>query len=171
MTEKNPMREIKIEKVTLNIGVGEPGEELEKSKNLLEKLTEKTAKETQARKRSAFGVSQGRNIGVMVTLRNEEAEEFLEKALEVKDGKIDRENFTDNGNFSLGIEEHIDLPGAEYEPEIGIHGLDIAVTLIRPGYRIKKKKISKPVGKSHKITKEEAMEFVKDKFNVEITGD
>lgn len=171
MEDENPMRKIRIEKVTLNIGTGGPGERLENAKDLLEKLTGKTAKETKAQGRSAFGVSQGRNIGVMVTLRNEKAEKFLERVLKVKDRKIKRRSFSENGNFSLGIEEHIDLPEAEYEPEIGIYGLDVAVSLERPGYRTKRKKISKSVGKSHQIKKDEAMKFVKNTFDVEITGD
>ncbi|MFP4116627.1 MAG: 50S ribosomal protein L5 [Candidatus Aenigmatarchaeota archaeon] len=171
MSEENPMREIELQKVVLNIGTGGPGEELEKAKNLLEDLTGREAKVTEAKSRSAFGVSKGRDIGVMVTLRGEEAEEFLERALKARDHKLKRSSFDDQGNFSVGIQEHIDLPGTDYDPEVGIFGMDITATLERPGFSIKRKKIPKKIGENHKITKQEAIDFMKEKFNIEITGE
>ncbi len=171
MSNENEMRQIELQKVVLNIGTGGPGEELEKAKNLLENLTGRDAKITKAKSRSAFGVSKGRDIGVMVTLRDEEAESFLERALEAKEYKLKRSSFDDQGNFSLGIKEHIDLPGTDYDPEVGIFGMDITATLERPGFCIKRKKIPRKIGENHKITKQEAMDFVKERFDVEITGE
>lgn len=164
----NPMEEINIDKVVLNVGVGGPGEDLERGKNLLERLTGREPKETKARGRSEFGVSKGREIGAMVTLRDEEAITLLERVFKAKDGELPRGNFDEQGNLSIGIEEHVDLPETEYDPDIGILGFDVAVTLKRPGFSIKRKRPSKEVGDSHKITKEEAIGFIEKNFDVNI---
>lgn len=170
MPENNPMKEIRLEKVVLNIGTGGPGEKLEKAKNLLKDLTGREPKITKAKSRSAFGVSQGRDIGVMVTLRDDEAEDFLKKVLEAKEWKLDDGSFDRQGNVSMGLKEHIDLPGTDYNPELGIFGMDITVTLERPGFRTKRKKISRPIGDDHKISKEEAIGFMEEKFEIEVEG-
>lgn len=167
---ENKMRQIRIEKVTLNIGAGGPGEKLEKAVKLLEKLTGRGAKETEARSRSAFGVSKGRKMGAKVTLRGEEAVKFLERVFDALDHTVKISNFDRQGNLSVGIKEHIDLPGTDYDPELGIFGLDVTVTLERPGFRVKRRKISKKVGSSHRISKEDAVSFIKKKFDVEIAG-
>lgn len=161
------MQEIRIKKVVLNIGIGESGEKLERAKNLLEKLTKQKPIETKTKKRTTFGTPKGRKIGVKVTLRNQKAEKILKRALKVKDNRLPKKCFTENG-FSFGIEEHIDLPGVEYEPEIGIFGMNVSVTLERPGFRVKRKKVSKSIGKNHKISKEDAVGFAKDKFNIKV---
>ncbi|HDN96003.1 MAG TPA: 50S ribosomal protein L5, partial [Thermoplasmatales archaeon] len=65
--------------------------------------------------------------------------------------------------------EHTDFEGVKYDPEIGIFGMDVCVTLERKGYRIKRRKRAKTkVPRKHRITREEAMEFVKKEFNVEV---
>jgi large subunit ribosomal protein L5 len=166
--KENSMREIRIEKVTLNIGTGEAGEKLQRAKQLLGSLTGRTALETRTKKRSTFGVAKGRPIGVKVTLRGEDAIKFLEKIIESKEKGLSKKCFDKNGNFSLGIHEHIDIPSVRYDPKIGIFGLDVCVTLERPGFRVKKRKISKPVGKKHKISRGEALDFVKKKFGIEV---
>ncbi|UCG95560.1 MAG: 50S ribosomal protein L5 [archaeon] len=166
--KENSMREIRIEKVTLNIGTGEAGEKLQRAKHLLESLTGKTATETRTKKRSTFGVAKGRPIGMKLTLRGKDAIKFLEKIIESKEKSLSKKCFDKNGNFSLGIHEHIDIPGVRYDPKIGIFGLDVCVTLERPGFRVKKRKISKVVGKKHRISREEAMDFVKKKFGIEV---
>lgn len=170
MTEKsqNPMREIRIEKVTLNIGCGEGGEKLEKAKKLLEKLTGKKVVITRTHKRTTFGTARGRPIGCKVTLRGNDAIEFLKKAFDAIDFKLSKTSFDSLGNFSFGIKEYIDLPGIRYDPDIGIYGMDVCVTVERRGYRVKRKKISTKIGKKHIIRPEEAIEFVKNKFNVKI---
>jgi len=164
----NPMRKIRIEKVTINIGCGESGEKLERAKKLLEDLTNKKVVITKTHRRTTFGMTKGRAIGCKVTLRGKDAKEFLERALGAIDKKILRTVFDSSGNFSFGIREHIDIPGVRYDPEIGIFGMDVSVTLERPGFRVKRKKLSMKVGKKHLIKTEEAIDWVAKNYGVQI---
>lgn len=163
------MREIRIEKLTLNMSTGAPGPELEKARKLLGMISGKKIVTTKTHKRSTFGVAKGREIGAMTTLRGEEARELLVRLLQSVENKMVSTQFDENGNFSLGIEEYINIPGVNYDPDIGIMGFDVSVSLERPGYRVKKRSCGKTkVGKSHRITPEEAMEWVKKEFDVQL---
>lgn len=164
----NPMRKIRIEKITINIGCGESGEKLERAKKLLEKLTNKKIVVTKTHKRTTFGMAKRRPIGCKVTLRGKEAEEFLEKALDGVDKKLSDKVFDSQGNFSFGIKEHIDIPGVRYDPETGILGMDVCVTLERSGFRIKRKRLPHKIGKKHLIKSEEAKEWIIKNYGVEI---
>ena len=165
----NPMREIQIKKITLNIGCGDDSEKIEKSVKLLELLTEMKPLVTKSKRRSTFGVTKGKPIGTMVTLRGKKAEEFLKVSLQALENKIKSSQFDSEGNFSFGIKEYIDIPGIKYRHEIGMLGLDISVTLERAGYRIKRRKIQqRKIPTKHKIKKEEAINWLKEKFGVEI---
>jgi len=165
----NPMQEVKIEKVTLNIGAGDDKQKIEKSVKLLEMLTGKKPVITKSKKRSTFGVPKGKPLGTMVTLRKKDAEEFLKKALVAKENKISLRQFDKDGNFSFGIREYIDIPGVRYSHEIGMMGFDIAVTVERKGFRIRRRRIKKTqIPKKRKITKEETAEWLKNKFGIEI---
>jgi large subunit ribosomal protein L5 len=115
-----------------------------------------------------WGVRPGVNLGLKVTLRGEDAKTFLLEAFVAKDKKILARNFDKAGNFGFGIREHIDLPGIKYDPKLGIIGLDILVALKKRGYRVKHRKIRKTkVGEKQRVSKEEAIEFVKS-MGVEI---
>jgi large subunit ribosomal protein L5 len=160
--EESPMRRIEIEKVVLNIGVGEPGERLEQAKTILEKITGRKAVYRKTKRRTTFGVAKGRNIGVIVTIRKKDAEELLKRLFKAVEEKLDKRCFSGR-TFSFGIEEYISIPGVDYDPKIGILGLDVCVVLRRPGF---KKGIK--VGKKHQISSEEAQNFIKEKFGVEI---
>ena len=162
------MRNIKIEKLTVNIGCGESGEKLEKARKLLSELVDKKVVITKTSKRTTFGMAKGRPIGCKITLRGNDAKEFLERAFEAVDKKILKRVFDSSGNFSFGIREHIDIPGVNYDPEIGIFGMDVTVTLERPGYSIRRKKISHKIGKKHLIKPEESMEWIVKNYGVEI---
>lgn len=164
----NTMKSIRIEKITLNIGCGGAGEKLDKAKKLLEFLTEKKVVITTTRSRTSFGMAKGRPIGCKVTLRGKNAEEFLKKALSAVDSKLSKNIFDKHGSFSFGIKEHIDIPGIRYDPEIGIFGMDVCVTLERPGFRVKRKKFPGKIGKKHLIYPEEAMEWVVKNYKVEL---
>jgi len=162
------MRNIQIEKITLNIGCGEAGDKLEKAKKLLEILTGKKIVITKTHDRTTFGAAKGRPIGCKITLRGSEAEEFLKKALTAVDLKISKRAFDEQGSFSFGIREHIDIPGVRYDPDIGIFGMDVCVTLERPGFRVKRKKIPHKISKKHLITPEDSMEWITKNYKVEL---
>lgn len=164
----NPMKKIRIDKVTINIGCGDDREKLERARTLLERLTSKKIVITSTRKRTTFGMAKGRPIGCKITLRKNDAKEFLVKAFDAIDKKISKKAFDAQGNFSFGIKEHIDIPGVKYDPEIGIIGMDISVTLERPGFRVKRKKIASKIGKKHLIKPEESMEWVNKNYGVQI---
>ena len=121
----NPMKNIRIEKITLNIGCGEAGEKLDKAKKLLEVLTNKKVVITTTHDRTSFGMAKGRPIGCKITLRGKDAEEFLKKALDAVDLKLSKNIFDKQGSFSFGVKEHIDIPGVRYDPQIGIFGMDV----------------------------------------------
>ncbi len=158
--KENPMRQIRVEKVVVNIGIGEAGERLERAKSLLGLLTGKKVVVTKARKRTTFGSAKGRALGVAVALRGKDALAFLKRAHDAVDGKLRPRVFDTQGNFSFGIKEHISMPGVRYDPEIGIWGMDVCVRLERRGYRVSKKRIGRKVGKRHRITTEEARDWV-----------
>lgn len=133
------MREIRIEKVTLNMGCGDNKDKIEKAAKLLEMLTERKPVITNSKRRSTFGVPKGKPIGVMLTLRGKKAEDFLRKAFYAVDNKLKSSQFDNEGNFSLGVKEYIDIQGVKYSHQVGMMGLDVAVALDRPGFSIKKK--------------------------------
>ncbi len=165
----NVMKEIKVAKVTVNIGEGEVGENVEKAVSLLEKLTGRKPVKTESGPESkTFGGRSGLNIGAKVTLRGEEAREFLEKVLPAAN-EIRSNAFDGNGNFSFGITEYIDVPGVDYDADIGMKGFEVAVTLERPGYRTRKRD-HKPssIGKEQRISDEEAREFVEEELGIEV---
>jgi len=163
------MRDIFVEKVTVNIGVGSPGERLDNAKDLISRLTGgKQPIETKARRRDpVFKLRKGLPIGTKVTLRGEEARSFLDRAFTARRRQLKQSSFDKQGNFAFGIAEYIDFPGAKYDPAIGMFGFDICVSLSRKGRRVALRKIRvSRIGKNHRITKEEAIEFVKNAFNV-----
>ena len=165
----NPMKEIKISKVVINIGVGKSGDPVEKAKNALSELTGKTPSVRGAKKSVRdFGIHKGEPIGAMVTMRRTDATNFLRRIIESKGNVIKNSSFDNNGNISFGIHEHIDIPGTKYNPDIGIFGMDVCAALTRPGYRISKKRNPSKIGKNHKITKDESIEFFKTQFGVEV---
>lgn len=165
----NVMREIKIEKVTLNIGCGDDKAKVEKAMKLLEILTERKPLITKSKTRSTFGVTKGKPIGTKVTLRGEQAKEFLKKALAGVENKLKNSQFDATGNVSFGIKEYIDLPGVKYYHDVGMMGIDVAVTLKRSGFRINERRIQqRQIPTKHKINKEDTIEFLKKNFGVEI---
>lgn len=162
------MRRLAIKKVTVNISVGEGGEKLAKAEALLAQLTGQTPIKISAKSTNqTFGIRKGTPIACKVTLRGEKASNFLKRALEAIGYKIKKKNFDDSGNLSFGIKEHIDIPGVRYDPNVGIFGMDVCLTIERPGYRIKRRKIfSKRVSTSHSIKPEESITFMKEKYSV-----
>jgi large subunit ribosomal protein L11e len=84
---------------------------------------------------------------------------------QVREYELRRENFSDNGNFGFGIQEHIDL-GIKYDPTIGIYGMDFYVVLGRAGMNVaQRRKKTGRVGTSHRLVKEEAMKWFQTKYD------
>ena len=166
----NPMLMPKIEKVTVNMSVGKSGTPLEQAMKILQQLTGQKPSKRQAKKTiREFGIRKGESIACLVTLRGEKAGAFLRKAFIAVDKKLSKYCFDRQGNFSFGIKEHIDLPGTKYVPELGIHGMDVAVSLGRAGYRVKRRhRVKSDIGKNHQLTSKEAIPFIKDEFDVQI---
>jgi large subunit ribosomal protein L5 len=163
------MRQIRIEKVTINIGTGTDLERIEKAKKLLEILTGKKPVETVAKKRiKQWNMSPGDPIGAKVTLRGKDAEEFVKRVLESVDYKLSRKMFSDR-SLTIGIKDYIDLPGIKYDPEIGMFGMDVCITFERPGYRVQRRKLrAAKVGNKHRVTAEDCIQFMKEKFGVDV---
>jgi len=166
------MRIIHVQKAVINIGVGEAGEKLAKAEKVLTMLTNRTPVRTLSRTHNRdLGVRKGMPIGVKVTLRDKEAEEFITRAFWVKENRIADYSFDPEGNFSFGISDYTDFEGMKYSPEIGIIGLDVCVTLSRPGKRVAMRKIApRKLPMSQRISKEEGVTFVQNKFKVEVVS-
>jgi len=166
----NPMRDLRIEKVVINIGVGKSGEALERAGSVLEELFNKKPHKRNAKKSIRdFGVHQGEAIGVLVTLRHKAALESLKNLLYAKENKLPASSFDDAGNCSFGIKEHIEIPGVKYNPEFGIIGMNVSILVTRPGYRVKRRKLlPSKIGHKHLVTKDEAIEFLKNSLKVEV---
>jgi large subunit ribosomal protein L5 len=166
----NIMREIRIEKVTLNIGCGKDQTKLDKAVKLLKSITGIDPVKTFAKKRiPEWGLRPGLPIGCKITLRKKAASDLLLRLLKAKSFKLMPRHFNDLGNISFGIEEYIDIPDVKYDPEVGIIGLEACVTLERRGFRIKRRKIcKKKLPKSENITTPESVEFMQKNFNVKM---
>ncbi|HII64452.1 TPA: 50S ribosomal protein L5 [Candidatus Woesearchaeota archaeon] len=164
------MRDVRIEKVTLNIGCGKDQSRLDKAVELLKSVSGATPVKTFTQKRiQEWGLRPGLPIGCKVTLRGEAATEMLKRLLDAKDFRLQESQFDDNGNISFGIHEYIDIPGAKYDPKIGIMGLQACITLERPGFRIKRRKVfCKRLPKRQRITRKEAIDFMAKSFSIKM---
>ena len=166
----NPMQQVKVQKVTLNIGVGEGGAKLENAKSLLERISKGKPVITIARDRNpTFKLRKGDPIGTKITLRGTSADEVLKKAFETVDNIIQLRNFDRTGNVAFGVKEYIDYPGLKYDPKIGMMGFDVCVTLCKPGARVAARRVARSkANKTQRVSKEEAMKFITEKYKVKI---
>jgi large subunit ribosomal protein L5 len=164
------MRDLHVEKVVVNIGVGEAGERLAKAEKVLEMVTKQKPVETLSKTVNRdLGIRQGMPLGCKVTLRGEEAVEFVKQALSIREMRVPEYSFDQEGNMSFGISDYTDFEGMKYDPEIGIFGMDISVVLRRPGNRITQRALLKRrIPKSHRVGREEAIQYMKDNFQIEV---
>jgi large subunit ribosomal protein L5 len=153
----------RLAKVTVSISVGEAGERLAKAEQLLGLLTGRKPSRTYAKSTNRdFGIRKGMPIGCKVTLRGKEAYDFLQRAVKAKNNTLRARNFDRMGNFAFGLAEYTDLEGIRYNPELGMFGMDVNVTLERMGYRIERRKIrSRSVPAKHRVKHEEAIAFAR----------
>jgi len=167
---ENVMRLPRIEKVVVNMGVGESGDRLVKAQKVIEMVTGQKSKQTISKVTNRdFGIREGQPIGCVVTLRGEKADDFLKRAFTIRENRIASYSFDREGNLSFGVPDYTDFSGMKYDPEIGIFGMDISVSIQRPGKRVARRRIMRrSILHTHRMTRPEAMEFIKQKFNVEV---
>lgn len=156
------MRQIKIEKIVLS--VGGIGEHLEKGFKIIEILTGKKPAKMRTKKRiPSLELRPNLEVGAVSTIRKN-LEEFLKRMLAAVDNNLKKSQISEN-NFSFGIKEYIEIPGIEYQREVGIVGLDVTVVFKRAGRRVKLRKIKRgKISKRQKITKEEIIKFMEENF-------
>lgn len=160
----------KIDKVTINIGVGEAGERLKKAEKVLESLTGQKPIETLSKTTNKdWGIRDLMPIGCKVTLRGKKANEFITEALSTRENRMAGYSFDDEGNLSFGIPDHTLFKSQKYDPNIGIFGMDVNVTMKRYGYRVKNRRVARRrIPHKHRVQKEETMNFFRERFNVEV---
>lgn len=164
----NPIDQVKLSKLVINIGVGKSGEPLEQAKRIILEICDQTPVTTYAKKSyRELGVQKNSPIGVKTTLRKDIAEETLKKLLVARSNKVSKRSFDLTGNFSFGVKEHIEIPGTKYDPHVGIWGMDVCVSLEKIGYGVKRRQI-KPstVGIGQRVSREEAINFAKENYGV-----
>jgi len=149
----NVMQAVRLEKLTLNVGVGAPGERLENAKVLLERISGGKAVMTQSKDRNpTFKIRKGDNIGAKVTLRGPEADAVLRKALDVRDFTLLESSFDKFGNVAFGIKE-----------------FDVCVTLAKAGRRVARRKISASrIPQKQRVSREEAKDFMVTSYKVKV---
>lgn len=168
MEQQNKMREIKVEKVVLSIGG--TAEQLEKGVKLLKLITNREPAKMKSRKRiPTLGVRPNLEVGAVVTMRKDTMD-VLKRMLTAIENKLRTKQISTN-NFSFGIKEYIEIPGLDYQRDIGVMGLDVTVVFKRAGRRVGLRKIKTgKVSPKQIIKKDEIIKFMKDNFQTEFIG-
>jgi large subunit ribosomal protein L5 len=164
----NPLRVVRVIKVVVNAGVGESGDPRTKAAKVLEMVTHQKPISTRSHSTNRdFGIRKGQEIGAKVTLRGATALDFLTRAFEARDKQLDVDSIDRNGNFSFGIADYTDFTGMKYDPQIGIHGMDVAVEVGRAGYRVRQRRIQyRPIPRSLRSTRDETRALLVQTFGV-----
>ena len=127
-----------VEKITLNMGVGEAKTNAKALDDAIEELTLIAGQRAQVRRATksiaGFKIREGMPIGTKVTLRGARMYEFLDRLVSIALPRIrdfrglSRRSFDGRGNYSLGIREQIIFPEIDYDDVNTIRGLDVAIT-------------------------------------------
>ena len=135
---KSVMEVPRIEKITLNMGVGEAvgdKKNMEFAVNDMQAIAGQKAIVTKARKSVAgFKIREGWPIGCKVTLRRERMYEFLDRLINIAMPRIrdfrgvSGKSFDGRGNYSMGVKEQIIFPEVEYDKVDALRGMDITIT-------------------------------------------
>jgi large subunit ribosomal protein L5 len=95
---------------------------------------------------------------------------LLKRLLVAIENTLKKKQVSDN-HFSFGVKEYIEIPGMEYQRDIGIRGFNITVVFMKPGFRVKRKKVK--VGKLPKrqfVKKDEIIKFMEKEYKTKFTG-
>lgn len=164
----NIMRNIEIEKIVIHCGGTE--DKLERSIKLLKKITNGTIYIKKSTKRiPAFGISPGKKSGCKVTIRKkEQINDLLKRFFSALDNKLRKRQITEN-QACFGIKEYIEVPGLDYEREIGILGFEVMIIFKRKGKRVKMKKRKRgKFPKKQNVMIEEIIDYLKKNYKVEV---
>src|SRR5512132_3868090 len=128
----------RLEKITLNMGVGEAKTEPKALDSAIEELTTIAGQRAQVRRArrsiAGFKIREGMPIGARVTLRGDRMYEFLDRLVSIALPRIrdfrglNPRSFDGRGNYSIGIREQIIFPEINYDDIAAVRGLDIAIT-------------------------------------------
>lgn len=164
----NPMRKIAIEKVVLSAGA--TADALVKARKLLEFLTKRKAQLIATRKRIPdFEVRPGLEVGTRVTLRGDAALEMLRSLLGAVENTLSQKQVADN-HLSFGIHEYIEIPGIEYQRDIGIRGFNTTIVFARKGMRVKRKKLKAGhIPHRQYVTSDEIIQYMEAHFKTKFT--
>ncbi len=165
----NPWLGLKIEKVVINIGVGQSGERLAKAQKVLQMVTGQKPVATRAHSTNRdLGIREGQEIGTKVTLRGTKAIEFVQRALGTREKQLSEASLDAHGNFAFGIPDYTDFPGFKYDPQIGIFGMDVCVEIARKGgWRVERRvRAPRHVGKGAWVERAETKSFLEKEFDV-----
>lgn len=168
--QQNIMRKVLLDKATVNICVGNDKQGMIRAEKLIKALTNKTPVHACAKKRLAtWQIRPGLPIGYKVTLRDQEAKEFLAWIFKSKGNKLKVSSLDKTGNFAIGVSEYLDLSGMKYDADIGIMGFEVMITFTRPGSRVKSRRLRKSrVPLRHKVTKDEVINYLGNEFKVKV---
>lgn len=166
--KENPMRAVRVLKVVVNAGVGESGEPRTKAERVLQMVTHQKPVATRSRSTNRdFGIREGQEIGAKVTLRGAAAQDFLDRALDARDRQLDPDSVDRAGNVSFGVTDYTDFAGMKYDPEIGIRGFDVCLTIGRAGFRVRARRIApRPIPRYERVTPDETRRFLAEHFRV-----
>ncbi len=170
MADANPMQEVRISKMVINIGSGSDEKQNAAARKLLELITgKKPADELSKKRRPAFKITKGQKIGAFVTLRGKDADDLLKRLLDAVDNRVKDTSITPN-SLSFGIKEYIDIRGIKYDPAIGMLGMNVNVAFRRRGTRvITRKRLASSIPKRHAVVAPDTIkELVKKNYNLEI---
>jgi len=165
----NKMREIEIEKIVIHCGGTE--DKLEKSVKLLESIAEgrKICILQSSKRYPAFGISPGKKAGAKVTIRDKEKiKDLLRRFFEAIENTISKKQIVEN-QFCFGVHEYIEVPGLEYNRDIGIIGFEVMVVFKRKGRRVKFKKIRRgQIPLKQNVTSGEIEKYLIKNFGLEV---